>query len=325
MGKSARLAFIAQVATSTDRFRPETCLAVGNYFAQRSEHEKAIVYFRRALTLDRSYQAAWTLMGHEYLELRNTHAAIECYRRAVDINRKDFRAWHGLGQVYELLEMHLYSLYYWQRAAALSPPDAKIWQAMGQCLDKLGRWHQAIKAYKRALVAGTGQDGAEGLLYRNSNTAARLQYLDPEVTYLIALDHDKLNDVPQTRAWLEVTLAQEEGLQQRAQAANTDTATNASFLGASQSMVSGRTGGDADDIADDEDESGGTGVTATTSKARMWLARLEYVQGTDEGLKRAMQLANELCNDGYEVEEAKGLLKEIRARKGEGWGGEMVG
>ena len=57
----------------------------------------------------------------------------------------------------------------------------------------------------------------------------------------------------------------------------------------------------------------------------MWLARLEYVQGTDEGLKRAMQLANELCNDGYEVEEAKGLLKEIRARKGEGWDGEMVG
>jgi anaphase-promoting complex subunit 8 len=309
LNKSPRLAFIAQVATSTDRFRPETCLAVGNYFAKRSEHEKAIVYFRRALTLDRSYQAAWTLMGHEYLELRNTHAAVECYRRAVDTNRKDFRAWYGLGQAYELLEMHLWSLDYFQQAAALAPPDAKIWQANGQCLDKLGRYQQAIKAYKRALMAGIGEDGPG----RNKTVEVQ-QSLDPEITYLIALDYDKLNDDKQIRHWLELTIAQEEGIQQRAEA------DSQSVFGASQSMaMSTRT------VAEEEDEkaSGGTGVTATTSKARMWLAKLEYVRGTDHSLKRALQLANELCTDGYEVEEAKSLMKEIRARKGERWSNEV--
>lgn len=304
MDKTARLAFIAQVATSTDRFRPETCLAVGNYFAKRSEHEKAIVYFRRALTLDRSYQAAWTLMGHEYLELRNTHAAVECYRRAIDINRKDFRAWYGLGQAYELLEMHLYSLYYFQRATALSPPDPKMWVAMGQCLDKLGRWQQAIKAYKRALVAGT-ENGSEANTLANTERSPSHD-LDPDVTHAIALDYDKLNDTDAVRAWLELTIAQEEGILERA----AEVAEGASFLGLSQSMMSTRP-------AADEDEDivrGGTGVTATTSRAKLWLARLEYVKGEKRHLERALQLANDLLTDGYEVEEAKALAHEIQAR-----------
>jgi len=51
----------------------------------KSEHEKAVTYFRRALKINRNYLAAWTLLGHEYLELKNTHAAVEAYRRAVGI------------------------------------------------------------------------------------------------------------------------------------------------------------------------------------------------------------------------------------------------
>jgi anaphase-promoting complex subunit 8 len=51
----------------------------------KSEHEKAVTHFRRALKINRNYLAAWTLLGHEYLELKNTHAAVEAYRRAVGI------------------------------------------------------------------------------------------------------------------------------------------------------------------------------------------------------------------------------------------------
>lgn len=51
----------------------------------QSEHEKAVTYFKRALRLNRKYLSAWTLMGHEYVELKNTSAAIEAYRKAVGI------------------------------------------------------------------------------------------------------------------------------------------------------------------------------------------------------------------------------------------------
>lgn len=33
-------------------------------------------YFRRALKLNRNYLSAWTLMGHEYVEMKNPPAAI---------------------------------------------------------------------------------------------------------------------------------------------------------------------------------------------------------------------------------------------------------
>jgi len=69
-----------------------------------------------------------------------------------------------------------------------------------------------------------------------------------------------------------------------------------------------RTSGGSDD---DEREGGGTGVTAATSKARMWLAR--YAMRTDD-FDTAMRLATELCQDGVEVEEAKALVREVRAR-----------
>lgn len=106
----------------------------GNYYSLRGEHEKAVLYFQRALKLNRSFISAWTLMGHEFLEMGNTNAALEAYRRAtgifnenvglaiklwIDINERDYRAWFGLGQSYEMLRMTHYALFYYQKAAAL--------------------------------------------------------------------------------------------------------------------------------------------------------------------------------------------------------------
>lgn len=278
MSARPKLAFLAQVATATDKFRPETCCVVGNYYSLKSEHEKAVMYFRRALTLDRNFLSAWILMGHEYMEMKNTHAAIESYRRAVDINRKDYRAWYGLGQTYEILDMHLYSLFYFQRAASLRPYDPQMWEAVAKCYDRVDRPIQSIKAYKRALVASTYYDQGSSFGSGATNGDTPQGVLNPEVLYRIALIYEKLDQQDEAASYMEMTLAQEEG-----------------------------PGGD------DEDEirGPGTGVTKTTSEARIWLARWEFARG---GHARAMELANELCHDNAEVEEAKALIRDLRAR-----------
>jgi len=279
MGMRPKLAFLAQLATSTDKFRPETCCVVGNYYSLKSEHEKAVMYFRRALTLDRSFLSAWTLMGHEFVEMKNTHAAIESYRRAVDVNRKDYRAWYGLGQTYEVLEMHSYALFYHQRAAALRPYDPKLWMAVGQCFGKVNKVMNGIRAYKRALVAGSYYDGGVGSSFGSGEVSGLGGgVLDPEVLYQIALLYERIHNMNECAAYMELVLAQEEGP-------------------------------DFDDVG--SEGGGGVGVTATTSKARLWLARWEYMRGM---YQRAMELANELCQDGVEVEDAKALVRDIRAR-----------
>ncbi|KAF9426999.1 Anaphase-promoting complex subunit 23 [Podila epigama] len=153
----ARLSALAHSCALTDNYRPETCCIIGNYYSMKGEQEKAVVYLKRALRFDRSYAAAWTLLGHSYLEMKNTYAAVEAYRRAVDYDHRDYRAWNGLGQTYEVLKMHYYAISYYQRASTLRPYDGRIWCAMAQCYEFLDEDRAAIKCYTRALI-GSDQE-----------------------------------------------------------------------------------------------------------------------------------------------------------------------
>ena len=152
--EDAAVAYLAHGAVLTDKYRPETCCIVGNYYSLKAQHEKAVVYFSRALRLNWKYLSAWTLMGHEYVEMKNPAAAIDAYRHAVDINPRDYRAWYGLGQTYEILTMPYYALYYYQRATRLRPKDPRMWCAMGQCYesDQLLMTVAAIRCYQRAVT-----------------------------------------------------------------------------------------------------------------------------------------------------------------------------
>ncbi|KAF7507304.1 hypothetical protein GJ744_010738 [Endocarpon pusillum] len=332
MADRPKLSFLAHLATATDKFRPETCYVVGNYYSLCSQHEKAVMYFRRALTLDKNFLSAWTLMGHEYIEMKNTHAAIESYRRAVDINRKDFRAWFGLGQAYELLDMAFYALFYYQRAAALKPYDPRMWRAVGTCYANMGRVEQGIKALKRALVAETYLETVTPTPTSSFNTSISSQtpgrgreqkpeptgpkVLNPETLYQIATLYERLGDVEEAARFMELTVAQETG--------STAKRVGKASFAARRYKMDDDTDDDDDDATEvlsndsdsDDDEAGGDGcglgTTPTTSKARLWLARRAVRRGD---LDRAERLAEELCVDGYEVEEAKGLVREVRGRR----------
>ncbi|KAI1214689.1 TPR-like protein [Annulohypoxylon truncatum] len=295
MNSRPKLAFLAHLCSSVDKFRPESCVVIGNYYSLLSLHEKAVQYFRRALMLDRSCLSAWTLMGHEYVELKNTHAAIESYRRAVDVNRRDYRAWYGLGQTYEVLEMHAYALWYYKKAAGLRPWDGKMWMAVGSCLQRMNRNQDGIKALKRALLAEsyyeTGNDfGSAGIM--------RGAHMDPEILLQIAGMYDSIGEEEDAKAYMEMCVAQEDG--------------GGDNLGESIQIHNDSPGEGSDDDGDNAGRGeGGTGVTAATSKARMWLAR--HAMRTED-YPTANRLATELCQDGVEVEEAKALIREVRSR-----------
>ncbi|GAB4814903.1 hypothetical protein N2152v2_001949 [Parachlorella kessleri] len=149
----AALSHLAHRCAALDKYRPETCAIIGNYYSLKGQHEKAVLYFRRALKLNPQYLSAWTLMGHEYVEMKNPPAAIEAYRHAVDVSPRDYRAWYGLGQTYELVNMPYYALYYFRRAVQLRPHDARMWNAMGNCYqqEQLGMLDAAIRCHRRAL------------------------------------------------------------------------------------------------------------------------------------------------------------------------------
>ena len=42
--------------------------------------------------------SGWTLIGHEYLELRNFTQAIHSYHKGTTLDPNDYRAWFGVGK-----------------------------------------------------------------------------------------------------------------------------------------------------------------------------------------------------------------------------------
>ncbi|XP_050301809.1 cell division cycle protein 23 homolog [Anthonomus grandis grandis] len=152
--RKTELANLAHKAVDIDKYRVETCCVIGNYYSLRSDHAKAVLYFKRALKLNPQFLSAWTLMGHEYMEMKNTNAAIESYRRAIEINERDYRAWYGLGQTYEILKMPSYCLYYYKRAQELKPNDSRMLIAMGETYEKLNKPENALKCYYKAYKVG---------------------------------------------------------------------------------------------------------------------------------------------------------------------------
>ncbi|CAH8672364.1 unnamed protein product [Schistosoma bovis] len=151
---STELAYLAHHCVNLDRYRAETCCVVGNFFGLRGQHEKAVIYFRRALKLKTAYSLVWTLIGHEFMELRNTNAAIHAYRQALVYNRHDYRAWYGLGQMYEVLNLPSFSLYYYREAQYLMPTDSRLIVALGEIYGRLKRFDEAKKCYWRAYCVG---------------------------------------------------------------------------------------------------------------------------------------------------------------------------
>ncbi|KAI8924590.1 hypothetical protein BC831DRAFT_402213, partial [Entophlyctis helioformis] len=149
-GKTTKLMDLAHRLTLMHKYRPETCVALGNYYVMKQDSANAIKQFMRAIRLNPLCSAAWVLLGHEYLEKTDGQSAIFAYRRT--INPRDYRAWFGLAQAYDLLNLQHFSLMYSQRALSLRPYDGRIWQYISFSFEKFGSTLEAIHAIKRALL-----------------------------------------------------------------------------------------------------------------------------------------------------------------------------
>ncbi|KAI8371174.1 anaphase promoting complex subunit 8 [Choanephora cucurbitarum] len=145
-----KLCVLALECAKIDKYRPETCSVIANYHSLKGDMPESVEYFKRALQLDRNYYLAWTLLGHDYIELKNTSAAIECYRRAIDVNCQDYRAWYGLGQAYEIIQLYYYALYHYRKASELRPDDERIWLALGNCYGANGQAAEQQRCLERA-------------------------------------------------------------------------------------------------------------------------------------------------------------------------------
>ncbi|CAD2219224.1 anaphase-promoting complex subunit 8 [Angomonas deanei] len=150
LSKQVELGDLAQRVYQVDPFRAESNFVVGNYYVFLGQHERSVLHFRRATVIQPTFVAAWTLLGHAYVETKNSAAAVEAYKTVVDIDPRDYRGWYNLGQIYELLQAYPHALYYYWHTTSLRPSDPRMWAAVANCLEQDGRHAESVACLERA-------------------------------------------------------------------------------------------------------------------------------------------------------------------------------
>lgn len=156
------LAKLAYDMERIDPFTSEANSCIANSFSAREQHTKAIVYFARALRLNPDHLNSWTLIGHEYLEMKSIEKALQAYRYAISINKRDCRAWLGLGNTFETImnnpgvthPNYDPCLYYYSQVGKYRPKDQIMFMAMATIYEKMGDTKLAMLCTKRAEQEG---------------------------------------------------------------------------------------------------------------------------------------------------------------------------
>jgi len=307
---------------------------MGHEYVELKNTHAAIESYRRAVDVNRKDYRAWYGLGQAYEVLDMGFYALFYFQRAAALRPYDPKMWQAVGSCYAKMGRVEQSIKALKRALVA------------------GTYYETVTptptASFKTSIGSTAQ-GAERSTVQDKGKATGRKLLDPETLHQIAGLYEKVGDLEEAARYMELTVAQETGAsgraiagfekqkrkrerkvakeeerRRRAMEIDEQRRTSAAMGVEEEDFADGDTeiltdSGSDNDLSSDPDEEDegeadgfGTGTTATTSKARLWLARWAWRRGD---LDHAEKLAEELCMDGYEVEEAKGLVREVRGRR----------
>ncbi|KAH9385187.1 anaphase-promoting complex subunit 8 [Nematocida major] len=129
----------------------------GNMLALKADHVGSIEEFQKIIHDDclGEFDIAYIFVAQEYFHLKDTCSAIKACNLAIKKNYNDHRVWMSMAQIYFSIEMHEYALHFYRKCAELSPDTPAVYEGLGLCFDKLTRWDEAARCYKRCIEQGS--------------------------------------------------------------------------------------------------------------------------------------------------------------------------
>lgn len=170
----------AKKCYENDKFSEESNYVVGNFFAYKCEHLKAIDYYLKCLYINPKYYKAWITLGHEYFEIKQNDLAISAYRNAIEIKNDEAQVWYAIGQIYDLYSMINYSLYYYSMALQYNPLNSKFWGTLAFCYERLDNYKEALEFYQKCLYYGDAENSA---LFKLASINEKLKNFDIALKY----------------------------------------------------------------------------------------------------------------------------------------------
>ncbi|KRX77041.1 Cell division cycle protein 23 -like protein, partial [Trichinella sp. T6] len=144
--------FKRRIELSGDEMVSHKRALTANYYSSMRKHEEAMSWYTRAVKLDPNSCNAWTLLGHEGLELRNYISSSQAYSRALEIDPRDYRVWYSLGQYYDVLQCPAFATFYYGRAH--TDDDGRMTIALGDVFLRQNDVEQAVRCLWKSHCIG---------------------------------------------------------------------------------------------------------------------------------------------------------------------------
>jgi CHAT domain-containing protein/Tfp pilus assembly protein PilF len=118
----------------------------------KGDHEAALSFCDRALSLDPSYYQAWNCRGNALRMLGRNQEAIANFDQALQINPNYYNAWNNRGLALDSLKHHHEeALKNFNKALEIKPNYYQAWNNRGNTLRSLRSYSEAIASYDEAL------------------------------------------------------------------------------------------------------------------------------------------------------------------------------
>jgi tetratricopeptide (TPR) repeat protein len=135
---------------------PQAAIAhhrIGLGLRERSEHQRALEHFDRALELDPSFAMAHNDRGVTLKALGREEEALDAYQRAIDADPSLAAAYNNIGSLFGARRQIDEALRNFRRAVELDPDHAEAQNNLGLALRMTGARDEAVPHFRAALEA----------------------------------------------------------------------------------------------------------------------------------------------------------------------------
>jgi tetratricopeptide (TPR) repeat protein len=128
--------------------------AIGNYFDDLKVYDSAVVYFRRAIMMDKNYYQAYTEAGNSFMKMEMYDSAKQYFSQAVIIKPDYVTASLNLGLMYHALGQYDSAVVHIQNAIRLDPEKGKNYYLLATSYALGNKPEQAILYLRQAYERG---------------------------------------------------------------------------------------------------------------------------------------------------------------------------
>ena len=190
---------------------------IGNWYAERDQHFRAIAYYKAATAKNAKLAIAWVNMGTSYRAVGQPSDAIDAYKAAIDAGFEENFVYLNLGNAYVDADELRQAVIAFRTFIALEPYDPDGYANLGITLYRLADYAQAAEAFEKLLLLE--KDNAYfifqaarcyALLEQHDKTLDKVKAalaIDPNIRYALLQDEDfrKFRRSQQYRTLLQET------------------------------------------------------------------------------------------------------------------------